>query len=72
MSRILRTLPAFTAKPVCVKCGSRDIHRSYHAKDGCEYGCGSVLDGAWIEAEHHRLDCRGCGYHWATSVKAPS
>ena len=67
---IVRNLPPFQSELVCVKCGSRDIGRTYHSKDECDYGCGSS-SGPWIEQEHHRLTCRICGYDWRTQALKP-
>lgn len=64
------TLLPFVTPPVCVKCGSHDIGRTYHAAGVCAYGCRD--DHEWFDAEHHRLNCRGCGYAWQTRVQEPS
>mgnify|MGYP001606456854 CR=1 FL=1 len=62
-------LRPFVRLSVCVKCGSRQVVRQYHATNECKHGCGSMLSRVWIDPEHHLLTCQGCGYQWRERPK---
>lgn len=57
----------------CVKCGSTDLYRGYHAKTTCSDDCRTChsCDRLGAErsiksgrAEHFFRSCRGCQYKW--------
>jgi len=51
----------------CRKCGSADIHTSFHED---EYACRNILHSQYrFNGEHLHRYCRGCQYQWFTSCE---
>jgi hypothetical protein len=61
-------LEAFSVKPRCLKCGSRDISREYHGDDF--YTTWDCVMGSGYHREHHDMYCRRCTFKWGEHVRA--
>lgn len=63
----------FKKKPICKKCGGKNIAISYHFsdKEDNNYDCGLDQDCRWLTKEHMAHHCRTCSYEWTTKVFSP-
>lgn len=59
-------------RSLCPKCGSKDIHTSYHApgcsKESCNCNQCNYNDHSKEHDEHLHRYCRGCRYDWIDPV----
>lgn len=62
----------FSLKPVCDKCRSKNICRTYHSasEDAGKVGSSDcrIRFGSALTVEHHVLYCRGCGFTWQEQI----
>lgn len=59
------TVKPFCLSPICEKCGSYVVQRTYHAK--AELGCyGHVCH--QTDSEHHLMHCTACHFEWVEGI----
>jgi hypothetical protein len=56
----------FIKKPICLKCGGKDIAITYHR--GSYQDCVYSDECRWLMKEHMAHYCRTCSFKWATKV----
>jgi hypothetical protein len=56
----------FKKKPICPKCGGKDVAIFYHK--GSYQDCSFDDDCRWLTKEHMAHHCRTCSYEWTTKV----